>query len=68
MNLTKSEIEILAHYSDTYIAYSSKMLNIIDSGSTMKELEKKLISKNITDAIITYIPPVEKAFSEFAHF
>ena len=45
------------------MAYVGKFLNILTSGKTIKEVEKELKRKNIKDAIITYISPVDKSFS-----
>lgn len=63
--MSKKEIKILLKYSDMYIAYAGKLLNILASGSSMTEVEKKLKKKNISDAIITYIPPVDKSFTPY---
>ena len=65
--MKKSDFGILENYSDKYIAYSGEILNILASGSTMKDVELKLKKKNITEATITYIPPVNKSFSPYAN-
>ncbi len=56
----KNDLEILANYSDKYIAYTGEILNILASGSTMKDVEKVLMENNISEATITYISPVIK--------
>ena len=61
--MKKSDLEILTSYSDQYIAYAGKILNILASGSTIKDVEKKLKRKKISKATITYIPPANKSFS-----
>lgn len=65
MKKIKNDFEILAKYSDKYIAYSDKILNIIASGATMQAVEKELKKKNISTATITYIPPANKSFSPY---
>lgn len=57
------DLKQLIRYSDKYVAYVGKFLNIIASGNTMNEVEKKLLNKKIKDATITYIPPKDKAFT-----
>lgn len=61
--MKKNDFEILIQYSDKYIAYVDRMFNILASGSTISEVEEQLTKKDITDATITYIPPVDKSFS-----
>jgi hypothetical protein len=53
----------LAKYSDKYIAFVGDILHVKAAGKTLTELHDKLKEKNITKATITYIPPVDKAFS-----
>lgn len=65
--MKKSDLEILKSYGDQYIAYAGKILNILASGSTIKDVEKELKKKKIIDATITYIPPTNKVFSPYAH-
>lgn len=61
--MKKNDLEILKKYSDKYIAYAGKFLNILASGRTMRDVEIQLKKKKITDATITYIPPANKSFS-----
>ncbi len=63
----KNDLKILAKYSDKYIAYTGKILNILASGSTMQAVEKELKKKNISTATITYMPPVNKSFSPYGN-
>jgi hypothetical protein len=53
----------LVKYSDKYIAFVGDILHVIASGTSMTEVHNKLKEQNITDATITYIPPVDKSFS-----
>jgi len=55
--MLNNDLKQLLKYSDRYVAYVGKYLNIIASGKTMNEVEKKLKNKKIKDATITYIPP-----------
>lgn len=57
------DLKQLIKYSDKYVAYVGKFLNIIAYGNTMNEVEKKLRNRKIKDATITYIPPKDKAFT-----
>jgi hypothetical protein len=52
----------LVKYSDKYIAFVGDILHVIASGTSMTEVHNKLKEQNITDATITYIPPVDKFF------
>lgn len=61
--MSDKDLKQLLKYSDKYVAYVGKFLNIIASGDTMADVERKLISKKIKDATITYIPPSNKSFS-----
>ncbi len=63
MTMKKEDVKILKKYSDKYVAYVGKFLNILASGTTIKEVEKELKKKKIEKATITYISPVDKAFS-----
>lgn len=61
--MSDKDLKQLLKYSDKYVAYVGKFLNIIASGDTMNDVERKLINKKIKDATITYIPPSNKSFS-----
>jgi hypothetical protein len=50
-------------YSDKYVAFVGDILDVIASGKSMSEVQNKLKAQKITDATITYIPPVDKSFS-----
>ena len=63
----KNDLEVLAKYSDKYIAYSGKVFNVLASGSTMLAVEKELKKKKISKATITYIPPANKSFSPYGY-
>jgi hypothetical protein len=53
----------LVEYSDTYVAFVGDIRHVVTTGSTMSEVYKQLKDKNITNATITYIPPVDKSVS-----
>jgi hypothetical protein len=53
----------LAKYSDKYVAFVGDIFHVIASGTSMTEVHNKLKAQNITEATITYIPPVDKSFS-----
>ncbi|MBI2594387.1 hypothetical protein HYW39_01690 [Candidatus Curtissbacteria bacterium] len=61
--MSDKDLKQLLKYSDKYVAYVGKFLNIIASGDTMADVEKKLTKKKIKDATITYIPPSSRSFS-----
>lgn len=65
--MKQNDLERLAKYSDKYVAYAGKLLNVLAFGSTIKDVEKKLKAKKISKATITYIPPINKSFSPYAH-
>jgi hypothetical protein len=53
----------LLKYSDKYVGFIGDIRNVVATGSTMTEVYKQLKEKQITNATITYIPPVEKSVS-----
>lgn len=53
----------LAKYEDQYIAVVADSSKIIAAGKSIKILERKLQKLAIKDAIIQYIPPVNKVVS-----
>jgi hypoxanthine-guanine phosphoribosyltransferase len=61
--MKQQDVQQLAKYSDKYIAFVGDILHVIASGTTMTEVTNILKEQNITKATITYIPPVDKAFS-----
>lgn len=61
--MSDKDAKQLLKYSDKYVAYAGGFMNIIASGETMADVEKKLTSQKIKDATITYIPPANKTFS-----
>jgi hypothetical protein len=50
-------------YSNTSVAFVGDIRHVIATGATMSEVYKKLKDKQITNATITYIPPVDKVLS-----
>lgn len=65
--MNKNDLKKFAKYSDKYVAYIGDFLNIIASGKSIHDVEKQLRVKKIKDATITYIPPVDKAFTPLCH-
>jgi hypoxanthine-guanine phosphoribosyltransferase len=61
--MKQQDVQHFVKYSDKYVAYVDDILHIIASGNSMQEVYSKLKEKKITDATITYIPPVDKSFS-----
>lgn len=57
------DIHTLLQHENTWIALSADKKTIIESAKTVEELEKKLLKKEIIDAIITFIPPADKSIS-----
>lgn len=53
---------IPANYQNKWIALSSDRANIVASGKTIKEVQKKLNSKD-QDIIITYVLPFNSYYS-----
>ncbi len=60
-------IEELAKYSDRYIGLTRDRTKIVASGKTIKILIKKLDKLGDKDAVITYIPPIDKALTLIWH-
>jgi hypothetical protein len=56
-------VQHFVKYSDKYVAFVGDILHIKASGTSMTEVYKQLKAKNITDATITYIPPVDKSLT-----
>jgi hypothetical protein len=63
VGMKQQDPQQLAKYSDKYIAFVGDILHVKAAGKTLAELHNKLKEQNITQATITYIPPVDKAFS-----
>jgi hypothetical protein len=61
--MKQQDIQHFVKYSDKYVAYVGDILHVIASGTSMTEVHNILKEKKITDATITYIPPVDKSFS-----
>jgi hypothetical protein len=63
VGMKQQDPQQLAQYSDTYIAFVGDILHVKAAGRTLAELHNKLKEKNITQATITYIPPVDKTLT-----
>jgi hypothetical protein len=61
--MKQQDLQQLVQYSDTYVAYVGDILHVKAAGNTMTEVYNELKKQNITDATITYIPPVDKAIT-----
>jgi len=53
-------INKLAQFEDQYVAFASNRSKVLASGATIKEVEKKLKTHNISDVVISYIPSLSK--------
>jgi hypothetical protein len=63
VGMKQQDLQQLAQYSDQYIAFVGDILHVIASGTSLTEVHNQLKEKNVTKATITYIPPVDKAFT-----
>jgi hypothetical protein len=61
--MKQQDIQHFVKYSDKYVAYVGDILHVIASGTSMTEVHNILKEKKITDATITYIPPVDKTLT-----
>lgn len=61
--MNKKELQVIMENSDRYIAYAGKIVNILASGKSLKDVENQLAKSKIKEATITYIPPLDKSFS-----
>lgn len=61
--MKKIDVKLLAKHENQYIATSSDSDTVLASGKTIKEVEKKLEKNRIKEAIIGFIPPINKAVS-----
>jgi hypothetical protein len=66
--MNKQDVEDqLVKYSDTYVAFVGDIRHVIATGTTMSAVYKQLKEKKITNATITYIPPVDRVLSLGEH-
>jgi hypothetical protein len=61
--MKRQDLRHLVNYSDKYVAFVGDILHVIASGTSMSEVYKKLKEKKISDATITYIPPLDKSLT-----
>jgi hypothetical protein len=59
--MKQQDLHQLVQYSDKYVAFIGDIRHVIASGTSMSEVYQKLKEKKITDATITYVPPVDKS-------
>lgn len=57
------DLKEIAKYANQYVATSSDSLRIYASGKTVSQVEEQLEAQNITDAVIGFIPSLDKAIS-----
>jgi hypothetical protein len=63
VGMKRQDLRHLVNYSDKYVAFVGDILHVIASGTSMSEVYKKLKEKKISDATITYIPPLDKSLT-----
>ncbi|MGI8420015.1 MAG: DUF5678 domain-containing protein [Candidatus Levyibacteriota bacterium] len=56
-------LEELAKHSDKYIITNKEETKILASGKTIKTVMKKVEKMNEKDAVLTYIPPINKTLT-----
>lgn len=56
----KLDINKLAKFENQYVAFTFDKSKVLASGPTIKEVEKKLKTNNISDIVISYVPPLSK--------
>lgn len=61
--MKKVDLKKLSKYDDEYVAFSTKSSKILAAGKSINEIEKKLKKLDIKDAVIQYMPPLEKFLS-----
>jgi hypothetical protein len=61
--MNQQNVHQLAKYSDQYVAFIGDISHVIASGTSLTDVQNQLKAKKITQATITYIPPVDKSFS-----
>jgi hypothetical protein len=59
--MKQQDLQQLAKYSDKYVAFVGDILHVKAVGTSMTEVHNQLKEKKITNATITYIPPVAKS-------
>jgi hypothetical protein len=59
--MKQQDLHQLVKYSDKYVAFVGNIRHVKAVGTSMSEVYQKLKEKKITDATITYIPPVDKS-------
>jgi AbrB family looped-hinge helix DNA binding protein len=61
--MKKLDLQELANYSDKYVAFVGDIRHVIASGTSLADVQNILKEKKISDATITYIPPVDKSLT-----
>jgi hypothetical protein len=61
--MNQQYVQYFVKYSDQYVAFVGNSRDVIASGKSMHEVYNKLKEKKITEATITYIPPVDKSIA-----
>jgi len=61
--MKKVDIKKIIKNQNKYVVLTKDKSDVLVAGSSIKETEKKLNKLGIKDAVITYIPPVDKYMS-----
>jgi len=61
--MKKIDIKKIVKNQNKYVVLTKDKSGILVVGASIKETEKKLNKLGIKDAVITYIPPVDKYMS-----
>lgn len=61
--MNKLDIKTMIKNQNKWVALSPDKSEVLVSGTSIKEVEKKLFKINIKDAILSFIPPVSKYLS-----
>jgi hypothetical protein len=61
--MKQPDVQQFIKYIDKYVAFAGDIRHVVASGTSLTEVQNQLKAKKITDATITYIPPVDKSFT-----
>lgn len=62
--MKKINVKKIIQNQNKYVVLTKDKSDILAVGSSIKETEEKLLKLGIEDAVITYIPPVDKYLSQ----
>lgn len=66
--MRRLDLKTLLKHTERWIATKDDHPNILASGSSIEEVEKKLKKQKIKEATLTYITPPDKYISPLCHF